>query len=298
MAARNAYTEIDQGLDGLGATLDAYNISRSNFINELKLLFDAWVDILVDCPAADREDLADQLGISVEQLDAIRRKIAVINQRILTNQDFTREKHAIMRFINSYQDILAKIPGIAKPALSAEDQAYAASIRPASTASHRLGQLGIIRAPPAAPGASVNPAGLFSGPGPGWSSSLAAASSSSGSAPAASSSSGGPAASSSSGGPAAEPEPPVPPLFTFKDANGLDLAVGDPVTTVRSGKGATVRNLIPPDDIEITLDDGQVARVKSNGITKRASGGKSKRFKKTKKRRQKKSRKNKYYKNI
>jgi hypothetical protein len=286
-AARNAYTEIDHEIGELGNALNTYDRSRVNFIRELRVLFDAWVDILVDCPAENRESLAEQLDISPDQLDDIIGKLRRINQRIVTNQDFRAEQHAIMRFINLYQDILAKIPRVAKPALSAEEEQYARDQGP-STASERLSQLGIIRAPPAAPSGGVDPEGLFSRPGAGWSSSLAAAPTS-GSAP------------NLGARAAAEDVPPsaqFPPTGLHVDKNGTPLNVGDTVKT-KNGNNGTIKDIrVNPDSNVVSLRvdivrDGVTTSnwVLAASVTKEPSGGKSRRFKKTKRRRQQKTRK-------
>ena len=270
--ARNAYREIDNELTRLNTSLDAYTASRLNFLQELRVLFDAWVTTLVDCPDADLPALADQLGISLAELDDIIGKLRIINQRIQTNNDFTGERDNIMSFINSYRPILAKISGqVLNPnPLSANEQQYA---RGPPTSRERLAALGLDRVSSvnaALPNVPSHPIIL----------------------------------------PGSSGEPPVPSLESLSSdpvaaaaaayVNGLQ--VGNTINLKGNPSKYTILEINPQ------RADGKFFRLSKrdpSGVTTEIqvppqaiqppsmAGGKSRRFKKTKRRRQKKSRKNK-----
>ena len=274
-AARIAYDEIDRELTGLNTSLDAYGLSRAQFLRELRVLFDAWVDTLADCPAADRPDVARQLGITERELDDIIDKIRAINGRIQGNSNFDAERDNIMNFINTYRNVLAKIPGVPNPPLDSSDAGFA---RASPTARERLDRYGYSRGASAPAGPPSSPFLPGSGSAP-----------SSGSFPPL----GGPSGAASS--------PVLPPdvvryvgtltpgsKVTLKNRPDTEYTVVEinpsrpngnviKVSTTPPGGGLRVENWIPPTALAIPP----------------SSGGKSRRYKRTKRRRQKKSRKNK-----
>ena len=312
-AARDAYNEIDQELDVLSTSLDVYNNSRAEFVQELRVLFDTWVDTLVDCPAADQAALADHLGVSPAQLDEIIGRLRVINQRIRTNSDFTRERDNIMRFINLYRPILAKIQGqVLNPnPLSADEQQNA---RGPPTSRERLdGILGVNGAAPIAPTHPIILPGSSGSSGAAASTSLppprfhfplpsgAAAATVAGLAPPTGPP---PAPLASLASPSAPPSAPLSTLTEAELAYLRNVVVGSKISLKGVDKGKPNRTVI---EIDPSRKDKKIYKVSfvSGGVKQEAwiapeeispilsLGGKSRRLKKTKKRRQKKSRKNK-----
>jgi hypothetical protein len=272
--ARIAFDEIDRELTNLDRTLDAYDTSRASFVRELRVLFDAWVDTLADCPLADRPDVARQLGITEAELDDIIRRLRAINGRIQGSSNFNAERDNIMNFINRYRDVLAKIPGVPNPPLDSSDAAYA---RTSPTARENLDRYGYSRG--AAPSASPFSPGSGSAPSSGSFLPL-----------------GGPSTG------AAAASSPVLPLdvvtyvgtlrpgskVTLKNKPDIEYTVVEinparpngnviKVSTTPPGGGLRVENWIPPTAL----------------VVPPSVGGKSRRYKRTKRRRQKKSRKNK-----
>jgi hypothetical protein len=271
-AARIAYDEIDRELTGLNTSLDAYGVSRAEFLRELRVLFDAWVDTLADCPAADRPDVARQLGITERELDDIIDKIRAINGRIQGNSNFDAERDNIMNFINRYRDVLAKIPGVPNPPLEPSDDVFA---RASPTARERLDRYGYSRGARAPPTSPFLPG---SGSAP-----------SSGSFPPL----GGPSGAASS--------PVLPPdvvryVGTLRPGSKVTLK-SDPDTEYTI---VEINPNRPLNRIKVSRSPpGGGLRVEtwiselSLKLPAAGVGGKSRRFKRTKRRRQKKSRKNK-----
>ena len=309
-ARRDAYNEIDQELRGLDTRMDAYDASRRNFIRNLRVSFDAWVDTLLNCPETQRPDLAEELGVNEQQLDDIIRKLRVISNRIQTNSDFNAEQTNIMNFISSYRNILAKIPGVPKPdSLTEEEKALArsSSSSSGSAASSSLppprfhfplpssGSAAAVSAlaPPSGPPAPL--ASLASPSGPAVSLDTLA-STGSPSSPAS-------AAALPSDIPAAFSGLTEKQLAYLRNVNlGSKIALnidgtGKPQRTVtginmakRDGKVFKVKAVVDgiPEETWVSANEIRVPTMSTSSF-----GGKSRRFKKTKKRRQRKSRKNK-----
>jgi hypothetical protein len=273
--AATANAQILRELDTIDASIVAYNNSRQDFLRELRLLFDAWVDTLGNCPPAQQAALANQLGITQAELNTIIGRLRQINGRIQTSRDFTAERNNIMDFINSYRPILAKLQNVAKPNVLGPDRAYAATM--AQTPAALLSRLGFDGAPPA--------------PLPGSGSSGSSSSGSSAAAPP----SVGPSSSSS-----------VPSLSSLASnpaaAYISGLQVGNVIKLKRDPSDYTIIEINP------NQHEGKIFRVSKPAPTGGVNveflvspqdirvpplGGKSRRFKKTKRRRQKKSRKNK-----